>query len=634
MAQKSVGIWIRVSTEDQAQGDSPEHHEKRARSFVESKGWNVAKVYHLEAVSGKSVKEHPEAKRMLQDVRNKIITGLVFSKLARLARNTIELLEFADQFNNAGAELISLEGPIDTLAPAGKMLYTMNAALAQWEREEIASRVAASVPIRAKLGKPLGGQAPFGYQWDKKVLKIDPVEAPIRKLIYELFVKLKRKKTVAEELNKRGHRTRNGSEFSDTTVDRLLRDPMAKGVRRSNYTKSTGDGKQWALKPSEDWVLTECPAIVSEELWQACNSILDEQTASRKPRGKASAHLFTGLVFCGCGAKMYVAPRSSNYICTGCKKSRIPKVDLEEIYYEQLKGFLLTKEDLSTFNKRGDQEIKAREKEIGILTSDKTKIKADMDKLVDLHLQGGIPTSGFKTYFDPLEERMGQIEPSIQKLQSELEFLKIQVLNGEYILSNAENLYEKWPTMLPEEQRRVVEDLTVSLIIENDEITINFMHEPDLLQNEQNSQRIPMHAVPFWKMHKNVPNALGIIQLHKDSPIGLHIRKKRLELHMNQEDAAKKLGVTEACIWLWENLQAKPQIHYMPEIIHFLGYCPVQCDGSTLAGRIKSYRLFHGLSCEGLGEKLGIGGGAISYWENGGIPKPKRLKMLETILAK
>ena len=28
---KSVGIWIRVSTEDQAQGDSPEHHEKRAR---------------------------------------------------------------------------------------------------------------------------------------------------------------------------------------------------------------------------------------------------------------------------------------------------------------------------------------------------------------------------------------------------------------------------------------------------------------------------------------------------------------------------------------------------------------------------------------------------------------------------
>ena len=38
---KNVGIWIRVSTEDQAQGDSPEHHLERARSYAKSKGWNV-----------------------------------------------------------------------------------------------------------------------------------------------------------------------------------------------------------------------------------------------------------------------------------------------------------------------------------------------------------------------------------------------------------------------------------------------------------------------------------------------------------------------------------------------------------------------------------------------------------------
>ncbi len=38
---KQVGIWIRVSTEDQARGESPEHHEKRARYYTESKGWQV-----------------------------------------------------------------------------------------------------------------------------------------------------------------------------------------------------------------------------------------------------------------------------------------------------------------------------------------------------------------------------------------------------------------------------------------------------------------------------------------------------------------------------------------------------------------------------------------------------------------
>src|SRR3954447_22887111 len=93
---KLVGIWIRVSTEDQAKGESPEHHERRARYYAESKEWIVQEVYHLEAVSGKSVMAHPEAKRMLRDVERGHITGLIFSKLARLARNTKELLDFAD----------------------------------------------------------------------------------------------------------------------------------------------------------------------------------------------------------------------------------------------------------------------------------------------------------------------------------------------------------------------------------------------------------------------------------------------------------------------------------------------------------------------------------------------------------
>lgn len=52
--KKQIGIWIRVSTEDQARGDSPQHHKKWARFYAESKDWRVREVYHLEATSGKS----------------------------------------------------------------------------------------------------------------------------------------------------------------------------------------------------------------------------------------------------------------------------------------------------------------------------------------------------------------------------------------------------------------------------------------------------------------------------------------------------------------------------------------------------------------------------------------------------
>jgi hypothetical protein len=88
--KKRVGIWIRVSTEDQAKGESPQHHEARAREYAKFNEWAVVEVYDLAGVSGKTVMENTEAKRMISDVKRGHITGLIFSKLAEFASKVQE----------------------------------------------------------------------------------------------------------------------------------------------------------------------------------------------------------------------------------------------------------------------------------------------------------------------------------------------------------------------------------------------------------------------------------------------------------------------------------------------------------------------------------------------------------------
>lgn len=484
---KQVGIWIRVSTEDQAKGESPEHHEQRARFYAQAKGWIVNEVYHLEAVSGKSVMDQPETKRMLKHIESGHITGLIFSKLARLARNTKELLEFADIFRDHNADLISLGESIDTSTPAGRLFYTIIAAMAQWEREEISARVAASVPIRGKLGKCTGGQAPFGYRWKDNQLVIDPEEAPVRKLMFELFLQHKRKKAVARLLNEAGYRTRSGAKFRDNSVHRLLTDPIAKGLRRANYTKSLGDKMHWVLKPESEWVYSEVEPIVSEELWESCNRILNGMQNGKRP-GKKPVQLFGSVTYCHCGYKMYKPSNSPNYYCHRCH-NKIPVNDLEAVFHEQLKGFVFSDTEVEKFLSEADQTIQEKDELLRTLEQERQRVESEANKLLDLYLAGEVPKEGFGRKYQPLEDRLRQINDQIPELQGEIDFLKIQNTSSGEIVAEARDFYSKWDDLTIEEKRQIVETITEKIVIGADDVTIQLCYLPTSSLIPSNSLR-------------------------------------------------------------------------------------------------------------------------------------------------
>ncbi len=470
----NVGIFIRVSTVDQAKGDSPEIHERRARLFAESKGWKVVAIYDLAGVSGKSTKNHKETQQMLEDIRLGKIEGLVFSQLSRLARNTQELLYYANFFEEHKASLISLNESIDTSSSSGRFFYTIIGALSAWERENNLERIMASLETRRAMGKWTGGMASYGYKIEDAQIIINEEEAPIRKLIYDLFLEHKRRSTVARILNERGYRTRKGKNWSDITVTRLLKNSDAKGVRKSNYRgKSTPDNPS-GLKPKSEWIFSPCPIIVTEETWEACNAILREQESKSKQAKPLNqrVHLFTGYLHCHNDHRMAMQTKTNKYVCTKCKV-RIDKDDLEDIFKSRLEQFIISEEEIKEYSKSSEQEITTKKDEIELTNKQMEEVQEKMDRLVVLNIEGQIPTKGFKAHYEPLFERKEQLEESMLILKSELKQMLEAKGSLAVVLDKSKDLYKNWNKLDRPEKRYIVQSVTNRIVFDGKNINFS-----------------------------------------------------------------------------------------------------------------------------------------------------------------
>lgn len=596
--RKQVGLWIRVSTEDQVQGDSPEHHEHRGRMYAEMKGWDVVKIYKLEAVSGKSVKDHELTQEMIEDIKMGRITGLIFSKLARLARNTKELLEFADTFEEYNADLISLQEAIDTSSPAGRLFYTMIAAMAQWEREEISSRVAASVPVRATLGKPLGGPAPFGFQWINGKIEPDPDEAPILKKLFELFDEHKRKKTVARILNNAGYRTRQGRKFSDSTIGRLLQNPIAKGKHRRNYSKSAGVNKHWVLKPEREWVWNEVEPVIPEELWSRVNAVMESRKRGKRAPGRKPSHLFSGLTYCHCGTRMYIHASYPKYICKSCR-NKIPEDDLENLFYEQFKQFWSSPVDVDKYLDQADDMVSEKKKELEVLEKELKSVSKEMDKVYALYVQEKISADGFGRVYGPLEERRKELETEQPQLLGEIDFLKIQYLSSDQIKHEATSIYSLWHTLDFKAKREIIDNVVIRIEVKENEVHFQLANpaQPPFLRNdgEKATQRCPCG----YFSDPNNPCSCSPIQVQKylskiSGPlldrIDMHIEVSAVPFDelSSRQDGEPSNAVRERVVHAREIQHARfnnhPQVHCNAQMISKLvrKHCNISDEGQQL----------------------------------------------------
>lgn len=134
--------YIRVSTEEQ----------NTARQEEAMEAQDIEKVF-IEKISGKNM-ERPQLKAMLDYVREG--DTLVVESYSRLARNTKDLLSIVEELEKKGVAFISLKENIDTSTPQGKLMLTIFAGLAQFERECTLQRQREGIAIAKAEGKYKG----------------------------------------------------------------------------------------------------------------------------------------------------------------------------------------------------------------------------------------------------------------------------------------------------------------------------------------------------------------------------------------------------------------------------------------------------------------------------------------------
>ena len=151
-ALKHAALYARVSTEDK--GQDPEVQLAPMREFAVARGWEATE--YVDYASASDLRGRTEWRRLLGDVRRGGVDLILVWKLDRFARSALDALQWLQRLDGSGVGLRILTQDIDTTSAAGRLVFTILAAVAEMERELIRERVRAGMERARLRGTQLG----------------------------------------------------------------------------------------------------------------------------------------------------------------------------------------------------------------------------------------------------------------------------------------------------------------------------------------------------------------------------------------------------------------------------------------------------------------------------------------------
>lgn len=485
--KKRACIYARYSSSHQ-QEISVSAQVRSCEFYAQQKGYEIVATYADRAKSGRST-DRADFQKMMSEIDEDKWDCILVYRYDRFTRSNLDLqLEMAN-LKDHGKTLVSVCENYDDSAE-GTMMVGIMGVINQMYIDKLAVDVLRGMKEVAYEGKSCGGTPPLGYVWKDRKYVIEETEAKSVRLIFEMYAEGAGYGEIIQRLNALGYQTKLGKHFSKTSIYEILKNERYTGVYIFNQTKkrnSRGKRNSHQEKPKEEQIRIEgvIPQIVPKALWDKVQ-VLRSVTHKGKCNSKHT-YLLSGLVYCGCGAKMhgnchsngqgqfYYAYRcASNHNKHICSNKEIRADYLEEFVLNGLFEKLFSEDMVpiitSQINESIQQEAQSKNGEYIRYQESLKVLNKQKRNLMDALKQTGIS----KAIAEELSDIESQIEKCETLLQKEKEKVRKEPITEEEVRRNLEGFKAFARTQQDKNMQAFVRQYVERVTVTEDQVKVAF----------------------------------------------------------------------------------------------------------------------------------------------------------------
>lgn len=416
--RKVAGVYIRVSTEDQArEGFSLGEQEEKLLQLCKFKELDVYKVYKDAGISAKDMEHRPQFQEMLKDMKEGKLNYIVAYKLDRITRSVRDLEELISVLEQYNCFLLCDRDDVNTSTANGRFFVRMLTVLSQLEIEIVSERTKFGLNGAIKSGH-IPGQRPFGYKSaEDKRMVIDNATRPYVEKIFDMYLEGKSFQQIANYFKENNIFPKKN--WKDTTIQKIIDNKIYMG----DYEQYKRIGKQENLEPIVYMNVVE--PIISRAKWEECQrqKIRNQRTYTRD-----RVYTFFQRLKCPNCSRIMKCKGSGGskrkymyYTCEHChinfNEDHVEHL-LRDFIYDLLeydmavkKFFLPVLED-----KTNNIDTTSIDKEIRDLEKQRNRIK-------DLYIKGIVEIDDFKEDYKLIEDKLANLE------SKKLELVNLETFN-------------------------------------------------------------------------------------------------------------------------------------------------------------------------------------------------------------